>query len=168
MYLCGVNNIAFISVMIIDSIENLSRYASLNPRFAVVAEFLRDNDLSKLTVGKHTIQGDDIYVNIQEAPVKSRQQARFETHCQMVDIQVPISSEEEHGWTPASELPSAAYDANVDMTLHDPAAGVSPETLASTYFTLRPGQFAIYFPTDGHAPAVTATGLRKAIFKVRN
>ena len=154
--------------MIIDSIENLGRYASLNPRFATVAEFLRENDLSKLTVGKHTIQGDDIFVNIQDAPVKSRLQARFETHCNMVDIQIPISAEEDHGWTPRKDLPEAAYDAAKDMTLHDPADNASPETLASTYFTLRPGQFAIYFPTDGHAPAVTPTGLRKAIFKVRN
>ena len=154
--------------MIIDSIENLGRYVALNPRFAAVADYLRDNDLSTLSPGKHIIEGDDIYVNIQEAPVKNRQQARFETHVEMVDIQVPISAEEEHGWTPKADLPEAPYDAAIDMTLHDPVEPATPDVLASTYFTLRPGQFAIYFPTDGHAPAVTPTGLRKAIFKVRN
>ena len=153
--------------MIVDSIEQLERYAVLNPRFAAVAEFLRANDLSTMAAGKHEIQGDEIFVNIQDAPVKTREEARFETHRNMIDIQVPVSGTEEHGWCPRADLPVADYDATIDMTLHDPQAPATIPSLASTYFTLRPGQFAIYFPTDGHAPAITTTTLRKAIFKVK-
>ncbi|MBQ9286318.1 MAG: YhcH/YjgK/YiaL family protein [Bacteroidaceae bacterium] len=153
--------------MIIDSLEAFDRYAGLNPLFPVVADFLRRTNLSALPVGKTQIQGDDIFVNVQEAPVKSREEARFETHRRMIDIQIPFTDEEEHGWTPASQLPMAEYDEGTDMTLHDPKAPSTPADIASTYFTLRPGQFVIYFPTDGHAPAITATGLRKAIIKVK-
>ena len=153
--------------MIVDSIENLERYAVLNPRFTAVVEFLRKNDLSSLAAGKHEIQGDEVFVNVQDAPVKTREEARFETHREMIDIQVPVSGIEEHGWCPLADLPAAEYDAAIDMTLHDPAAPAPISSLASTYFVLRPGQFAIYFPTDGHAPAITATTLRKAIFKVK-
>jgi len=153
--------------MIVDSIENLERYAVLNPRFTAVVEFLRKNDLSSLAAGKHEIQGDEVFVNVQDAPVKTREEARFETHREMIDIQVPVSGTEEHGWCPLADLPAAEYDAAIDMTLHDPTAPAPISSLASTYFVLRPGQFAIYFPTDGHAPAITTTTLRKAIFKVK-
>ena len=153
--------------MIVDSIEQLRRYAALNPRFAVVAEFLRTHDLATMPDGKHQIQGDDLFVNIQDAPAKTRFEARFETHRQMIDIQIPVSGTEEHGWTPLADLPEAAYDPAIDMTLHDPEQPESIPSLASTYYTLRPGQFAIYFPSDGHAPAITSTTLRKAIFKVK-
>lgn len=153
--------------MIVDSIENLERYAVLNPRFTAVVEFLRKNDLSSLAAGKHEIQGNEVFVNVQDAPVKTREEARFETHREMIDIQVPVSGTEEHGWCPLADLPAAEYDAAIDMTLHAPAAPAPISSLASTYFVLRPGQFAIYFPTDGHAPAITTTTLRKAIFKVK-
>ena len=153
--------------MIVDSIENLERYAVLNPRFTAVVEFIRKNDLSSLAAGKHEIQGDEVFVNVQDAPVKTREEARFETHREMIDIQVPVSGIEEHGWCPLADLPAAEYDAAIDMTLHDPAVPAPISSLASTYFVLRPGQFAIYFPTDGHAPAITTTTLRKAIFKVK-
>lgn len=153
--------------MIIDSLEEFERYVCLNPRFKVVAEYLRTTDLSTLPTGKTAIQGDDIFINVQEAPVKSADEARFETHRRMIDIQVPFTSHEEHGWAPAAKLPKAQYDEAVDMTLHDPAAPAKPTDVASTYFTLRPGQFAIYFPTDGHAPAITAVPMRKAIIKVK-
>ena len=153
--------------MIVDSIEQLERYVPLNPRFAVVAEFLRNHDLAAMEAGKHEIQGDEVFVNIQNAPVKSREEARFETHREMIDIQIPVSGEEEHGWCPLKDLPAATYNAATDMTLHDPAPQMPISALASTYFVLRPGQFAIYFPSDGHAPAISTSTLRKAIFKVK-
>ena len=152
--------------MIIDSIAVFDRYVGLNKLFSVVADFLRRTDLSTLPVGKTTIQGDDVFINIQEAAPKARSEAQFETHRCMIDVQIPISDSEEHGWTPADQLPEAAYDEATDMTLHGFAESADG-SLAHTYFTLRPGQFAIYFPTDGHAPAITPTGLRKGIIKVR-
>ena len=53
--------------MIIDKIENLKMYESVNPLFAKVVEFLAQNDLNKLEVGKHEIVGKDLFVNIQMA-----------------------------------------------------------------------------------------------------
>lgn len=153
--------------MIIDDIKAFSRYAGMNPLFAAVVRFLDNTDLSTLPLGITHIQGDDLFINVQEAPVKSRAEARFETHRRMIDIQIPITGDEEHGWAPAHLLPEADYNAQTDMTLHDPALPLTPEDVATTYFTLRQGQFAIYFPTDGHAPAITPTGLRKAIIKVK-
>ena len=36
-----------------------------------------------------------------------------------------------------------------------------------TFYTLRPGQFTILFPEDGHAPMIGEGDVRKIIVKVR-
>ena len=81
------------------------------------------------------------------------------------------------GWDPGlfslarlyatAALPNGTYDEGCDMTMHDPAAPKTSEDVTQTYFMLHPGQFAIFFPEDGHAPAITPTGLHKAIIKVK-
>ena len=50
--------------MIIDKLENLKKYESVNPLFAKVVEFLQQNDLNALEAGKHEIVGKDLFANI--------------------------------------------------------------------------------------------------------
>lgn len=45
--------------MVIDTLENLEKYVSLNPLFNDVVDFLKSNDLNKLSEGKHLIKGTD-------------------------------------------------------------------------------------------------------------
>lgn len=42
--------------MIIDTLEHLEQYTSINPLFADVVEFIKKNDLSSLADGKHFIR----------------------------------------------------------------------------------------------------------------
>lgn len=146
--------------MIVDTLEALPQYTALNPLFAEVVRFLAEHDLRTLTPGRHDILGDDLYVNIQEAKARTREEARLESHQRMVDIQVPLTAEEEMGYCPLSLLAEAPYDAQDDIAFYPEAP--------TTYFTVQPGQFVMFFPQDGHAPAISANGLRKAIFKVRD
>ena len=39
--------------------------------------------------------------------------------------------------------------------------------MPQTYYTLRPGQFTMLLPEDGHAPMVGEGSIRKIIVKVR-
>ncbi len=146
--------------MIIDTLDHLEQYTCLNPLFQVVADFLRDNDLNSLSEGKHVIQGDDVFVNVQLAKGKTPEEAVLETHVKMVDIQVPISSDETFGFSPACELSGAEYDASRDMTLFP---GIAPQS----YVTCKRGMFTVFFPQDGHAPCIsTQPQFKKAIFKI--
>lgn len=145
--------------MILDTIDNLQAYTSLNPYFTKVVEFINSHDLCQLQIGKHTIDGDNLYLNIVDSPIKAKDEALLETHRAMIDIQIPISADEQHGYTPLKDLHEAPYDADNDISFY--------EGKAQCYFPVRKGEFVIYFPQDGHAPAITPTGLRKAIFKVR-
>ena len=147
--------------MIIDTLENLGKYVGLNPLFADVMEFLRQNDLSTMDEGKHPIKGADLFVNIQMAKGRSREAAVLESHVRMIDIQLPIDANETFGYTPVCDLPDYEYNPEKDMTKYG-------DTPSQTYVTVKPGQMAIFFPQDGHAPCITEKEvIKKAIFKVK-
>lgn len=146
--------------MIIDRLENLSNYVSLNPLFADVVEFLRDHDLQTMEVGKYPIKDKDLFLNLTIAKGRGEKAAVLETHIEMIDIQIPLSCEETFGYSPLSDLPKLAYNAEKDVTLYG-------DLSAQTYLTLKPGQMAIFFPQDGHAPCISDHAeIKKAIFKV--
>ena len=147
--------------MIIDKIENLKMYESVNPLFAKVVEFLAQNDLDKLEVGKHEIVGKDLFVNIQMAKGKTPDEAVIETHNKMIDIQIPITAAETFGYTQRDLLPDVEYNAEKDITK-------IPDLAADSYVTCQPGMMAIFFPQDGHAPCIAGVPeFKKAIFKVK-
>jgi len=146
--------------MIIDKLENLKLYASLNPLFPKVLEFLQQHDLNTLEEGKHEIVGKDLFVNIQVAKGKTPEAAVIETHDKMIDIQIPISAPETYGYTQRDQLPKETYNAEKDITK-------IPDLAADSYVTCLPGMFAIFFPQDGHAPCIAGVPeIKKAIFKV--
>ena len=147
--------------MIIDKLENLKLYASLNPLFPKVLEFLQQHDLNTLEEGKHEIVGKDLFVNIQVAKGKTPEGAVLETHNKMIDIQIPITASETYGYTLRDQLPEAEYNAEKDITK-------IPDMAADSYVTCAPGMFAIFFPQDGHAPCIAGVPeIKKAIFKVK-
>lgn len=147
--------------MIIDRLENLKKYASLNPLFEQAVEFLTSQDLNALEVGKIELQGNDLRVNVAQTKPKTKEQARLETHRDFIDIQIPLSGTEWMGYTAAVDcLPAdAPYNAEKDITFF--------EGLAESYIEVKPGMFAIFFPQDGHAPGVTPEGVKKIVVKVK-
>ena len=146
--------------MIIDRLENLSNYVSLNPLFADVVAFLKGHDLKTMEIGKYPIKDKDLFLNLTIAKGRGKEAAVLETHIKMIDIQIPLSCEETFGYTPLSDLPELEYNAEKDVTLYG-------DLSAQTYLTLKPGQMAIFFPQDGHAPCISDHAeIKKAIFKV--
>lgn len=146
--------------MVVDTLDNLSKYVALNPLLVDVVEFIKNNDLINLENGKHLIKDSDLFVNIQDAKGKTKEEAKLETHKRMIDIQIPLSTAETFGYTPLCDLPDAEYNDVKDVTKYDGPA--------ETYITCKPGEFAMFFPQDGHMPCISdAEVIRKAIFKVR-
>ena len=148
--------------MVIDKLDKLNFYASLNPLFKDVVDFLKTNDLNTLEEGKHFIKDKDLFVNIQVAKGRSAEEATLETHRRMIDIQIPLSGEETFGFTPLADLPTEfEYNDEKDITKYGP-------TKAATYVTCKPGEMAIFFPQDGHAPCISSEpAIKKAIFKIK-
>ncbi|MBR3655805.1 MAG: YhcH/YjgK/YiaL family protein [Prevotella sp.] len=147
--------------MIIDTIDNLGKYVALNPLFADVVEYLKNNDLQTMEVGKYPIKDKDLFLNLSLAKQRTKDTAFLETHINMIDIQIPITCAETFGYTPLEDLPDFEYNAEKDITKYG-------DTKAQTYVTVNPGQMAIFFPQDGHAPCIIEKEeIKKAIFKVK-
>ncbi|MCR4769303.1 MAG: YhcH/YjgK/YiaL family protein [Bacteroidaceae bacterium] len=146
--------------MIIDTIENLNKYASVNPLFNKVVDFIKDTDLSKHPQGKVELSGKDLIANFTIAKGKTPTEAKIETHNKMIDIQIPLSCPETMGYTPRKDLEPQTYNEEKDIMFY--------EGLAQQYITITPGMFVIFFPEDGHAPCVSSEeSIQKVIFKIK-
>lgn len=147
--------------MIIDTLDNLAKYESINPLFKDVVEFIKKHDLNQLESGKHIIKENDLFVNIQVAKGKAPDEAVIETHRRMIDIQIPLDVPETYGYTPLCRLPETPYNDEKDITKY-------PGLMAENFIDCQPGMFAIFFPQDGHAPCISMMPeIKKAIFKVK-
>lgn len=148
--------------MILDSLKNSSLYTSASPRLARAFELIVSTDWSRLEPGRHELEGSDIWVNVMDVDLKIRRDAKLEVHNEYIDIQILLEGTEEgFGWSERKDLrsPLGPFSEEKDLQLFDD----EPQT----YYTLRPGQFTILFPEDGHAPMVGEGRVRKAIVKVR-
>lgn len=147
--------------MIIDTLDNLAKYETVNPLFKQVVDFIRQNPLETLELGKHPIEGQKLFVNIQTAKGRTPDEAVIETHRRMIDIQIPLDGPETYGYTPLSHLPEAPYNDEKDITKY-------PDLMAESFIECQPGMFAVFFPQDGHAPCITMSPeIKKAIFKLK-
>ncbi|MGP1481282.1 MAG: YhcH/YjgK/YiaL family protein [Hoylesella enoeca] len=147
--------------MIIDTLDYLEKYFSLNPLFRDVIDFIHSNDVERMPLGKHLIKGDDLFVNIAKFKGKAKAEAVLESHRRMIDIAICFNADETFGYTPAIALPEAEYHSEDDFSIY-------PGIPAQTYLSTRPGMFTIFFPNEGHAPCISQESeLHKAIFKIK-
>ncbi len=147
--------------MILDTIKNRELYYTISPRLHRAFEWLEHTDVSSLTIGRHEIEGNDIFVNVSELDLQPRSDAALEVHNEYIDIQVVFGGEEEFGWSPRSVLssPRGEFDKEKDIQFF--------QDRPQTFYTVREGQFTILMPEDAHAPMLGMGHVRKLIFKVR-
>ena len=163
--------------MILDSLKNSALYYGVSPRMKQAFELIASTDWTTMEPGIHELDGKDIYVNVMERELKQKPDAKLEihneyppgtaqstsqSHNEYIDIQVLIRGEEESfGWSERRELkkPLGEFSVENDIQLFD--------DVPQTYYTMRPGQFTVLFPEDGHAPMVGEGTVRKIIVKVR-
>lgn len=147
--------------MIHDSLKNTEKIEKLHPLFHKAFAYIRSADFSAIEDGRYELEGDKLFVSIVTINGKEAADAVLETHNKYIDIQLPLSAAESIGWKAGSELKdkTAPYDAEKDLTFfHDKP---------TSYTKIQPGEFAVYFPEDGHAPGIGQGSIRKMIVKVQ-
>ncbi|MFI3323423.1 MAG: YhcH/YjgK/YiaL family protein [Rikenellaceae bacterium] len=147
--------------MILDSIKNAELYYSISPRFQKAFEYIKSTDLAALEAGRHEIDGDEIFVNVLERELKAEGVAKLEVHDLYADIQILVQGTEEgFGYLERCMLqkPIAEFDTVKDVQLF--------EDDYQTIYKIRPGQFTLLLPEDGHAPMIGEGVVKKAIVKV--
>ena len=117
---------------------------------------------TQLIRGRHEIDGDNIFVNVQELDLRDLSQARLELHRRYIDIQLMLCGPAEtFGWSEAKDCVKAEteFDEAKDIQLFT--------DIPQCFYTVGEGQFSILFPEDGHAPMLGEGHVKKCIFKVR-
>ena len=147
--------------MLIDEIKKGSRFffdlGKLGKNFALAQEFLLNTDFALLSLGRHDIDGDSVFVNIQEYDQEEKEPA-YEAHAVYADIQLILKGSERFRWGLGD--------------LGDLKGDFRPVTGVEKYveFTLRENQFVVFLPGEPHAPGLPESApafCRKAVVKVK-
>ena len=146
--------------MIVDTLSQAERYSALHPAFARAFDFLKTGSPGSLAPGRHDIDGDRLFVLIDQQEGKGQRAARLEAHRKYIDIQLTLEGLEEIGWSPlaACRPPAGGFDDAKDIGFFDDRP--------SLWLSVPPGLFAIFFPEDAHAPLGGRGLLKKAVVKV--
>lgn len=147
--------------MIIDTIENAAKYASIHPLFAQAFEYIRNTDLVAIEIGKYEItDGLKAIVSNKKGMTAEESTAKFECHNANIDIQYCISGVETLGWKPrqSCKLEREPYNPEKDVLFYTDKPDM--------FFQLTDGQFAIFFPEDVHAPMIGEGDIKKLVIKV--
>ena len=124
--------------------------------------FLKDTNLQTLTVGRHVIDGDNVFAIVQEAPTKDYDKTAFESHLNYIDLQYIIRGEEMMGRTPVDSVKvDKPYNEKADIAFY---------TGDGKIYTVPAGTFMLFFPKDAHRPNITPGGNKadkKIVIKIR-
>lgn len=147
--------------MILASLSDSTRYEALHPLFTRLFDYVRTHDLNQVPAGRITLEGDDLFINVSDAVLRSREEQLLEVHRAYIDVHFPLSGSEIIGWSPLESLGTSdqPFDEAADFAVYT--------ATAESYFEVRPGQFFVAFPEDAHAPIIGTGELRKLIAKVR-
>jgi len=147
--------------MIIDTLINAERYYSLHRSFKTVFEYLNSTNLSALENGVIELSdGIRVIVSNDAGRTKEAAAKKFECHNQNIDIQVAIQGPETMGWKPRADCRQVEvpYNPEKDYMFYSD----EPDT----FFSLKNGQFVIFFPEDVHAPMLSEGLIRKLVVKI--
>ncbi|HEY2574566.1 MAG TPA: YhcH/YjgK/YiaL family protein, partial [Verrucomicrobiaceae bacterium] len=101
--------------MIQDTLPLSARYESLSPRFARAFDFLRTVDGTQ-SLGRHEIDGDQVFALVQSYATKPVEEALFEAHRKYIDVQFLFSGRETILWAPLATMreQTMAHDESKD------------------------------------------------------
>ena len=149
--------------MIIDRIENSSKYALVHKGFAESFEFLQKAVAENLPVGRYEIDGDNIFAFIQEYTTKT--ESAFETHKNYIDIQFIISGVEVMKASDVSNMKETCpYNPERDVTFYEDYDN-------ATAGIIEAGMYGIFFPWDAHKPGLalndSPADVKKVVVKIK-
>ena len=148
--------------MIIDTLDNSAVYECLGPLFAQGFEYLRSGRPATDPVGSQSLNGDDLFVNVDEYTSKPTDQCRWEAHRKYADIQYIVTGVECMGYAPLTDMTAAQpYDPDTDLAFF---------TGDGAMLNVPAGTFTVFLPQDAHMPCIAYDGpapVRKVVVKIR-
>jgi YhcH/YjgK/YiaL family protein len=148
--------------MILDKIENSSKYFPLEAGFEKGFKYLTETDMANLTDGRYDIDGDNVFVLISSYDTKNPAEKLPEAHRKYADIQYMISGCEKIGYANLeAQKITKEYNEEKDIIFYDEI---------SFYIKMDEGKFALFLPDDIHMPGIVdgeVKKVKKAVVKVK-
>jgi len=147
--------------MIIDKIENYSRYANLTERLTKGFDFIKNTDWDKIESGTYEIDNKAVFAIVQDYDTKEIKDCVLEGHTKYIDIQYVIEGAELMGITTKKDQKEVENNVEKDYTFYE------GET---SFFKVEAGMFTVFFPDDLHMPCVQdgkSARVKKVVVKVQ-
>ncbi|MBR5579064.1 MAG: YhcH/YjgK/YiaL family protein [Lachnospiraceae bacterium] len=147
--------------MIYDKLSNLNNYKGISKNLDKAIQFISSNDLNKLPLGKTSVDGDLVYINVMETKAQPLEERRYEVHKNYMDIQIDLVGTERIDTGDCHNVTLEDYNQESD------AAFADSEFVASCI--VGPGNFVICMAREPHKPNIQVTEdtyLKKAVCKV--
>ena len=148
--------------MIFDKLKNANLYYKLGQKFETAFEYIKNNNLKDFENGKYEINGENIFVSIQDYTTKSKDESKFEAHKKYADIQIILKGKEQLGFGSIENFSEiGCFDTERDIVFLN---GEGDFVKASV------GDFLIFMPQDAHMPCITIDKpeyVKKAVVKIK-
>ncbi len=132
--------------MIIGTLKNPEHYIGFGEGVVKAIQYMIDYDPQSLPLGKHSIDGDNIYYTVSEDKTVRADEKFFEAHKKFIDIQITLSGEEWYGYNCVDNLKEEIpYNPDKDAAFYSGGG---------EYFRVPEGQFVLFMPEDAHNPCV--------------
>lgn len=129
--------------MVFDRLERFLAYCSLHRHFRGIHPLLTRTDLVALPGGKFEMRADGLYAILDRYTTAGVEASFIESHRKYIDVQLMLRGEEQIGVCAIEEGVQGPYDEQHDFLKIEK----SPEL---TWLLMKPGTFAIFWPSDGH------------------
>lgn len=147
--------------MIVSNLNNTERIESLHPLFKKLFDYVKTHDILNTPCGRIDIDGDNLYINNVNPECIPAEKQVLEVHRDYIDVQILLQGKETIGWKALEDSKEEVkpYEKDGDCALYSDTP--------TTWIHLVPGQLAIFFPEDAHAPVIGEGKIRKMIAKVK-
>ncbi len=122
--------------------------------------FLKNQNLEKIKPGKYSIVGEQVFASVTESPSRKKEDVKWESHKNYIDLQYIIKGKEMIGVADTSKA-TITKPYTVDVINYN-ADG--------KYYIGEQGKFFLFFPNDAHRPTIKIDGydvVKKIVVKIQ-
>ncbi|MBS1934679.1 MAG: YhcH/YjgK/YiaL family protein [Bacteroidetes bacterium] len=122
--------------------------------------FLRNVNLEELKPGRYPIIGEQVFASVTEAPSHNKEDVKWESHKNYIDLQYIIRGKELIG----------VADTSKAVIIKPYTVDVINYNAEGKYYTGEQGEFFLFFPNNAHRPTIKIDGydvVKKIVIKIQ-
>ena len=112
--------------MIFDDLKNISFYKGIHPNLDKAIDYLYEHRKDTFELGKYDIDGDKVFLVVQENVLNKEENDRFEHHKNYADLHLLVEGHEYSSYGSRIKDEAVAFVQAVILPQHDASAEINP------------------------------------------